>query len=103
MIHMIQNAKDQVADLTMAAYQKAVAAQLLPQADVQRAPVETPKDTSNGDYTTTFALSASKLLRQNLIYIAQIFLDTLELEGTYFSCAAIAGPVFLNFRLNASW
>ena len=47
MIHMIQNAKDQVAQLTMTAYQTAVAAGKLPEAQLQRAPVEIPKDTKN--------------------------------------------------------
>lgn len=64
MINMIQNAKDQAAALAMAAYQAAVADGTLPQAQVKTAPVEIPKDTANGDFTTTFALAASKALRQ---------------------------------------
>ena len=60
MIHMIQNAKDQVLALTNTAYQTAAAQGKLP-GDVQvRANVEIPKDPANGDYTTTFALAAAK-------------------------------------------
>ena len=92
MIHMIQNAKDQVAQLTMTAYQTAVAAGKLPEAEVQRAPVEIPKDTKNGDYTTTFALACSKALRMPPRNIAQILLDSLALEDSYFASAEIAGP-----------
>ena len=103
MIHMIQNAKDQVAQLTMTAYQTAVAAGKLPEAELQRAPVEIPKDTKNGDYTTTFALACSKALRMPPRNIAQILLDSLVLEGSYFSSAEIAGPGFLNFRLDRKW
>ncbi|MBE6962772.1 MAG: arginine--tRNA ligase [Ruminococcaceae bacterium] len=103
MIHMIQNAKDQVAQLTMTAYQAAVAAGKLPEAELQRAPVEIPKDTKNGDYTTTFALACSKALRMPPRNIAQILLDSLVLEGSYFSSAEIAGPGFLNFRLDRKW
>ena len=69
MINMIQNAKDQAASLTMAAYQAAAAAGKLPQAEVKTAPVEIPKDTRNGDFTTTFALSASKALRMATVSI----------------------------------
>ena len=54
MINMVQNAKDQAAALAMAAYQAAVADGTLPQAEVKTAPVEIPKDTANGDFTTTF-------------------------------------------------
>ena len=103
MINMIQNAKDQAAALAMGAYQAAVADGTLPQAEVRTAPVEIPKDTANGDFTTTFALAASKALRQPPRNIAQALLDHMDLEGTYFASAEIAGPGFLNFRLNDSW
>jgi len=103
MINMIQNAKDQAAQLTMDAYRAAVAAGKLPEADVQRAPVEIPKDTKNGDFTTTFALTCSKALRMPPRNIAQILLDTIVLDGSYFTSAEIAGPGFLNFRLNRTW
>ena len=103
MINMIQNAKDQAAALAMSAYQAAVRDGTLPQAEVKTAPVEIPKDTANGDFTTTFALAASKLLRQPLQKIAQALLDHMDLAGSYFASAEIAGPGFLNFRLNESW
>ena len=103
MTNMIQNAKDQVAALAMAAYNAAVADGSLSAAEVKTAPVEIPKDTANGDYTTTFALSASKALRNNPRVIAQTLLDHMDLSGSYFSSAEIAGPGFLNFRLNDSW
>ena len=103
MINMIQNAKDQAASLAMAAYEAAVKDGTLPQAAVKTAPVEIPKDTANGDFTTTFALAASKALRQPPRNIAQALLDHMDLNGTYFASAEIAGPGFLNFRLNDSW
>ena len=65
--------------------------------------VEIPKDTANGDFTTTFALAASKALRQPPRNIAQALLDHMDLAGSYFASAEIAGPGFLNFRLNDSW
>jgi arginyl-tRNA synthetase len=103
MKNLIQSAKDQAAELTMAAYRKAVADGTLPEAEVKTAPVEIPKDTANGDYTTTFALAASKALRQPPRNIAQALLDHMDLQGSYFTSASIAGPGFLNFRLNGSW
>ena len=103
MINMVQNAKEQAAALAMAAYQAAVADGTLPQAEVKTAPVEIPKETANGDFTTTFALAASKALRKSPRDIAQALLGHMNLEGTYFASAEIAGPGFLNFRLNDSW
>ena len=103
MTNMIQNAKEQAAALAMAAYRAAAADGTLPEAEVKTAPVEIPKDTANGDYTTTFALAAAKALGKPPRVIAQALLDHMDLTGTYFTSAEIAGPGFLNFRLGNEW
>ncbi len=103
MINMIQNAKDQAAALAMEAYQAAAADGTLPRAEVKTAPVEIPKDTANGDFTTTFALAAAKALGRSPRDIAQALLDHMDLAGTCFASAEIAGPGFLNFRLGQGW
>jgi arginyl-tRNA synthetase len=103
MIHMIQRAKTQAAELTMQAYRRAAEAGELPLSEQLSAPVEIPKDPQNGDFTTTFALAAARALKMQPRQIAQILLDKLELEGSYFASAEIAGPGFLNFRLGGSW
>ncbi len=103
MTNMVQNAKDQASALAMAAYQAAAADGTLPQAEVRTAPVEIPRDIANGDFTTTFALAASKALRQPPRVIAQALLEHMKLEGSYFSSAEIAGPGFLNFHLGQRW
>jgi len=103
MIHMIQRAKDQAAELTLAAYRAAAQAGRVPEAEVPYPPVEIPKDTKNGDYTTTFALACSKALKMPPRNIAQILQEYLKLDGSYFTAAEIAGPGFLNFRLSREW
>ena len=103
MIHMIQNAKDQVLALTNAAYEAAVAAGKLPADVAVRANVEIPKDTANGDYTTTFALAAAKAMKKSPREIAGVLLENMNLEGSYFASAEIAGAGFLNFRLAEKW
>ena len=102
-MNMIQNAKDQVLDLTVSAYQKAAAEGLLPQDAAVTPSVEIPKDTANGDYTTTFCLAAAKALKKNPRQVAQILMDHMDLSGSYFTSVEIAGPGFLNFRLGNKW
>ena len=102
-MNMIQNAKDQVLELTLTAYQTAAAAGLLPADCPVQPSVEIPKDTANGDYTTTFCLAAAKALRKNPREVAQILLDNMDLSGSYFTSAAMAGPGFLNFTLGTRW
>ena len=102
-MNMIQNAKDQVLDLTVSAYQKAAAEGLLPQDAAVTPSVEIPKDTANGDYTTAFCLAAAKALKKNPRQVAQILMDHMDLSGSYFTSVEMAGPGFLNFRLGNKW
>ena len=103
MINMIQNAKDQVLALTEKAYEAAAAAGKLPAGVSVRAGVEIPKDPANGDYTTTFALAAAKAMKMRPRDIAEVLLENIDLEGSYFASAEIAGAGFLNFRLGPGW
>ena len=102
-MNMIQSAKDQVLALTMTAYETAAAEGLLPADAAVKPSVEIPKDTANGDYTTTFCLAAAKALHKNPRQVAQILMDHMQLEGSYFTTVEMAGPGFLNFRLGDKW
>ena len=102
-MNMIQSAKDQIAVLTRSAYRAAVQEGLLPDGVETVPAVEIPKDTANGDYTTTFCLAASKAMRKNPREVANILTQHMKLDGTYFTSVEIAGPGFLNFRLGEKW
>ena len=103
MSNLIQSARSQVAELTQKAYEKAAAAGLLPGGHAVTGSVEIPKDVKNGDYASSFAMAGAKALGVNPRQIAQTILDHLDLEGTYFEKAEIAGPGFLNFTLGPRW
>ena len=101
--NMIAAAKQQVAALTQQAYEKAAQAGLLkPGAEISGS-VDIPKDPTLGDYATSFALAGAKALGQNPRALAQILVDNLDLEESYFDKVEIAGPGFLNFRLGSRW
>ncbi len=102
-MNMIQKAKDQVLSLTWNAYETAVAAGFLPEGVTVKPAVEIPKDTANGDYTTTFCLAAAKAMKKNPREVATILTENMALEGSYFTSVEIAGPGFLNFRLGSKW
>jgi arginyl-tRNA synthetase len=102
-MNLIQAAKEQVAALTQSAYERAAAAGVLPQGGQVTGTVEIPKDTKNGDYASSFPMAGAKALHMAPRAIAQAILDHLELEGTYFQRAEIAGPGFLNFFLGDKW
>ena len=57
MTNMIQAAKNQVAALTQAAYERAAAAGALPAGAEVKATIEIPKDTAHGDYASSYAMA----------------------------------------------
>ncbi len=103
MANLIQEAREQVGALTQKAYECAAAEGLLPGDAQVRAAVDIPKDSKNGDYATSFALAGAKQLKLPPQKVAQVLLENIELEGSFFDKVEIAGPGFLNFYLSASW
>ena len=101
--NLIQAAREQVSALTQAAYEAAAQAGALPAGASITAKVDIPKDVSHGDYASSFAMSAAKALGKPPRVIAQTLLDHLDLEGSYFDKAEMAGPGFLNFTLGRRW
>ena len=102
-MNMIESAKEQVRQLTQRAYRACVEAGTLP-GSIETVPaVEIPKDTANGDYTTTFCLAAAKAMKMNPRQVAQTLIDAMALEDSYFTAVELAGPGFLNFRLGGKW
>lgn len=102
-MNMIQEAHKQIHSLTLDAYRAAVSDGVLPDAELPVIAVEIPKDPSNGDFTTTFALAAAKALRKPPKVIAAALSERMRLDGTYFQSVEIAGPGFLNFRTGSRW
>ena len=102
-MNMIQQAKEQALHLTENAYAAAVAEGVLPEGCTVVPSVEIPKDTRNGDYTTTFCLAAAKAMRKNPREVAGILKERMALQDSYFTSVEIAGPGFLNFTLGGKW
>lgn len=71
----------------------------LPQADAPEFNIEKPANKANGDYSANVAMAGARVYRKAPREIAQIILDNLDLDGTVFDRAEIAGPGFMNFFL----
>ena len=103
MANLIQYAKDQVTEVTRKAYEAAAAAGVLPGGAELKGGVEIPKDPTNGDYASSYAMATAKALKMNPRAIAEAITNHMDLEGTIFSSVEIAGPGFMNFRLGSKW
>lgn len=102
MSNMIQAAREQVAALTQAAYEKAAAEGLLPAGAEVKATIEIPKDVTHGDYASSFAMAGAKALRRSPRQIAEVIVSHLIWPAP-FDKVEIAGPGFLNFTLGSKW
>lgn len=103
MSNLIEEAKIAIDGLLKAAYDRAVSAGGLPANSFPQGKVEIPKDISNGDYAANHAMAGAKALKLPPRKIAEILLAHLDLAGSYFNKAEIAGPGFLNFTLSSQW
>lgn len=102
-MNLMENARQQAAAIVRAAYDKAVAAGELPQAELPKVTVETPKDASNGDWASTVAMQCAKPLHMAPRKIAEALVNNMELDGTCFEKVEIAGPGFMNFTYGGAW
>jgi len=81
------------------AVKAAIAAGELPEAPLPDFAVEIPGDRAHGDLAVNVAMVSARAFRKAPRQIAEAILAHLDLEGTYFEKAEIAGPGFMNFFL----
>lgn len=103
MLNLIQNAKLEINNILLKAYEKAAEQGTLPADAVLNGTVEIPKDVTNGDFAANHAMAGAKALHMAPRAIAEALIANAELEGTWFASCEVAGPGFINFRLNPSW
>ncbi len=78
----------------------ATAARSLGATDDVAAVLERPRDPSFGDWTTNLAMVLARPLKRNPRELAQALIDATDLAGAGVRAAEIAGPGFINFRLD---
>lgn len=103
MADLIEAAKKAVCALLDAACVRAVTQGALPPGSTVEGTVEIPKDSANGDFAANHAMTGARALHMPPRKIAEALTARLELSGTWFSSAEVAGPGFINFRLSPQW
>ena len=85
------------------AIKQAITNGALPEAALPEFIIETPADTSHGDFATNAAMAGAKTFRMPPFKIAKAITDNLDLGGTFFERCETAGPGFINFFLGKSF
>ena len=96
-------AVSQLKSAVTAAIKKAIENGELPQAQLYDFIIETPADTTHGDFATNAAMAGAKAFRMPPFKIAQAITGNLDLDGTMFERFETAGPGFINFFLSAEF
>lgn len=65
--------------------------------------LEEPREKQHGDLATNLAMVLTKQARKSPREIAGILLKHFETEGTWIQSHEIAGPGFINFKLDPTW
>ncbi len=78
----------------------ATAARAVGATDDVTAVLERPRDPSFGDWTTNLAMVLARPLKRNPRELAQALIDATDLRAAGVRAAEIAGPGFINFRLD---
>ena len=100
---VVMQANDQLREAILAALGEAVAAGELPGEPIPAFTVEIPADRSHGDLAANVAMVSARAFRQAPRKIAETIAARLNLSGTFFERAEVAGPGFLNFFLAPSF
>lgn len=103
MANLVEAAKTAVNDIIAAAYKKAVGKGELTVGVQLTGIAEIPKDAQNGDFAANHAMVCAKTMRMKPRTIAETLVSNMDLEGTWFVSAEVAGPGFINFRLSPRW
>lgn len=93
---MYEQVKSAIADA-------AVAAGLAAREELPAFVLEVPKDKSHGDLATNAAMQLTKLAKRNPRQIAEAIIAHLDTKQASIQAAEIAGPGFINFRMEKSY
>lgn len=65
--------------------------------------IEVPKDKTHGDLATNVAMQLTRIAKRNPRQIAEAIIENLDNASASIDSAEIAGPGFINFRMNKSY
>lgn len=97
MSNPINEIHTQIKEIIMAAMGRAVTDEVLAAEPVPAFVIETPSDSSHGDFASNVAMVSAKAFRMPPRKIAEIICERMDFTGTYIERCEVAGPGFINF------
>lgn len=103
MSNPVSEINTQIKEIIMAALGRAVADEVLAAEPVPAFAIETPADTSHGDFASNVAMVSAKAFHMAPRKIAELIVERMDLTGTYVERCEVAGPGFINFFVSRSY
>lgn len=103
MSDLIKKASTQLREMIMDAIGVLVAEQAVPAVPMPDFTIEIPADKSHGDFAANTAMVCAKAFKMPPRKIAELITEKVQMEGTMFEKAEVAGPGFMNFFLGRKW
>ena len=103
MSNLIKSASLQLRELIIDALGKLVAEGSAPAELIPDFTVEIPADKSHGDFAANTAMVCARTFKMPPRKIAELICSKIDLNGSVFERAEIAGPGFMNFFLSKKW
>lgn len=103
MTNSVSEINTQIKEIIMAALGRAVADEVLAAEPVPAFNIETPADTSHGDFASNVAMVSAKAFHMAPRKIAEIIVERMDFTGTYIERCEVAGPGFINFFVSRSY
>ena len=98
---LVREVKENIQNIINGAIETAMKNGELPKAsDIPNFIVETPADSSHGDFAVNAALVCTKVFKTNPRVIAETIIKNADFEKAFISKAEIAGPGFINLFLS---
>ncbi len=103
MSDLIKSASLQLRELINDALGVLVAEGVAPAEPLPAFAVEIPADKSHGDFAANTAMVCARAFKMPPRKIAELIIEKIDLTGSVFERAEIAGPGFMNFFLSKKW
>ena len=103
MSKIVKETENMLRKLVSTAIESAINAGELPETEIPEFIIEVPANKANGDYSSNAAMAGARAFKKAPRMIAESIIKHLDLSGTVFDRAEIAGPGFLNFFLSQKY
>ena len=102
-MNMVQKITEQIREIVGESVKGCIDKGILNIENIPEIQVEIPREREHGDFSTNIAMVLAKQAKKSPVAVARDIVENADYEGTYVDSMEIAGPGFINFRLNNLW